>query len=477
VRSYIFAAVVGILVLSVAAGCAKKTVTSSADQYSVIEEKAKAPEKRVNPYAYQKFTMAQQAFELGNYEEAIDLWNDVLEMGPVNFPYIYETHIRLGLAYFKSGSTSQAITQFREAVKLDPTKVEGHYDLGNAYLKQGAYESAIIELRKAIAIKPDVDKAYLNLGVAYINQNRYYEAVEALNRGLLMADERLRESFTDNIEVAYRQWGVSLIMLGKEEEALQKIQAAIGLDPKDPTAYLLLAKLYLERGDYDRAVLLYQRAYEADPEKVKEQGEKLVPLTHGNEARSLKMANLYESKGKLKEAIKHYLDAVGANPDNSRLYLKIGDLYYKTGNKGKAIEWYHYFMVRWPNDPMSLEIKQHIARLEGPKTEGPVRVMGSWAGIGYDPETFTIQGASDRFPAGTRVYRLCLIDNLFGKHRILRRLFRPDGSVHYEELIEREFFIDRVPMISHDVCNRRGLWKQVWIIDDAIEAEVTFEIY
>ncbi len=476
-KRYMFVALVGVLSLLVVVGCAKKAVKTTTDQYSVIEEKAKAPEKRVNPYAYQKFTAAQQAFDTGNYGEAIKLWNEVLEMGPTNFPYTYDTHVRLGLAYFKSGAVPLAIEQFKEAVKLDPTKVEGHYNLGNAYLRQGAYQSAIIELKKAIAIKPDIAEAYLNLGVAYINQNRYREAIDVLNRGSLLADAKLRESFTKNIEIAYKQWGAALMMFGMEDEALQKLQTAIELDPKDSATYLLLAKFYLERGDYDRAVLLYQKAYEADPEKAKERGKKLVPYTAGNEARSLKMARLYESKGKLKEALRHYIAAVGANPDNSKLYLKIGDLYYKTGDEKKAIEWYHKFLVRWPSDPMSIEIEQHIARLKGPRSKGPVKVVGAWAGIGYDPDTFTIQGASDRFPAGTRVYRLCLIDNFFGEHKILRRLFRPDGSVHYEELIEREFFIDRVPLISHDVLSRRGLWKQIWIIDDNIQAEVTFEIY
>lgn len=469
-------ACLGILLIVIAFGCAKKKSAPQVDQYSVIEEKSKSPE-RVSPYAYQQYTSAQQAFDRRDYQEAIELWKYVLGMGPKNFPYIYETRIKLGLAYFNLGDVSSAVAQFQEAIKLDPSRVEGHYNLGNAHIKRGAYERAVIELKKAVAIKPDLDKAYLNLGVAYINQSRYHEAVDVLNRGYLITDEPTQKSFMDNIKIAYRQWGVSLITLGREEDALMKIQTAIELDPKEPLNYLILARLYLEKGDYERAILLYQRAYEADPKKVTELGAKLVPYVPADETKSLKMAELFESKGNLKEAIKYYSDAVSAKPDESRLYLKIGDLYYKVGDAKQATEWYHRFLVKWPNDPMALEIKQHIARIEGPKEQGPVRVVGAWAGIGYDPDSSTITGGSDRFTLGTRVYRLCLIDNFFGNHRVVRKLFRPDGSVHYEETIVREFFVDRVPLVSFDVLKNRGMWRQVWIIDDQLQAEVAFEIY
>lgn len=475
-KRYALIACIGILLITIAFGCAKKKPKPQLDQYSVIEEKSKAPEW-VSQYAYQQYTLAQQAFDQGNYQQAIELWKYVLGMGSKNFPYIYETRIKLGLAYFNLGDLSSAISEFQEAIKLDPSRVEGHQNLGNAYLKRGAYERAVIELKKTIAIKPDLDKAYLNLGVAYINQSRYHEAIDVLNRGYLIADEPSQKSFMDNIKIAYRQWGMALIALGKEEDALMKIQAAIELDPKDAMSYLVLARFYLEKGDYERAILLYQRAYEADPKKVAELGAKLVPYTPSDEAKSLKMAELFESKGNFKEAIKYYIDAVSAKPDESRLYLKIGDLYYKIGENKQAIEWYHRFLVKWPNDPMALEIKQHIMRIEGPREQGPVKVVGAWAGIGYDPESSSIIGGSDRFTLGTRVYRLCLIDNFFGKHKVVRRLFKPDGSVHYEETIVREFFVDRVPLVSFDVLKIRGMWRQVWIIDDQLQAEVAFEIY
>jgi len=475
-RRSILLAFLGILLVAVCMGCAKKKLKPQINQYAVVEEKAKSPEM-INPYAYQKYTAGQQAFDRGDYQEAIEQWKYVLDMGPKNFPYIYETRVKLGLAYFNAGNVARAILQFQEAIKIDPTRVEGHYNLGNAYLKRSANERAIIELRKAIAIKPDLDKAYLNIGVAYINQGRYREAMDVLNRGYLISDEQSQKSFMSNIEMTYRQWGASLIILGKEQDALPKIQAAIELDPKEPANYLILARLYLEKGDYERAILLYQRAYEANPEKMKELGARLVPYVPGDEASLLRMAELYESKGSLKDAIKYYTDAVSAKPDDSRLYLKIGDLYYQIQDSKQAIEWYNKFLIKWPNDPMASEIKEQIARIEGPKEVGPVRVAGAWAGIGYEPENFTIVGGSDRFPLGTRVYRLCLIDNFFGNHKVVRKLFRPDGSVHYEETIVREFFVDRVPLVGYDVLRIRGMWRQVWIIDDQLEAEVVFEIY
>ena len=54
----------------------------------------------------------------------------------------------------------------------------------------------------------------------------------------------------------------------------------------------------------------------------------------------LDIAQKYILKGQSKKAIKEYLKLVESNPQDKRLHLKLGDLYLKNVEEGKAIEEY-----------------------------------------------------------------------------------------------------------------------------------------
>lgn len=53
--------------------------------------------------------------------------------------------------------------------------------------------------------------------------------------------------------------------------------------------------------------------------------------------RSLDLAQKYILKGQPRKAIEEYIKLIEADPKDKRLYLKLGDLYYKNGDNEKAI--------------------------------------------------------------------------------------------------------------------------------------------
>lgn len=85
--------------------------------------------------------MLSQALELsnaGNYEEAILLYETVIEIEPNN----YEAGYGLGHAYRSTGRTTDAISILEKTAKLSTDDKRAMYELGYSYLDAGEYQKA-----------------------------------------------------------------------------------------------------------------------------------------------------------------------------------------------------------------------------------------------------------------------------------------------------------------------------------------------
>ena len=76
----------------------------------------------------------------------------------------------LGLAYERTGRTSQAIAEYHEALRLDPAMLEARYGLSAICAKIGDLEGAIRLLREVIKAAPDFGEAHYNLGLNLWNK-------------------------------------------------------------------------------------------------------------------------------------------------------------------------------------------------------------------------------------------------------------------------------------------------------------------
>ncbi|MFA7659087.1 MAG: tetratricopeptide repeat protein [Candidatus Gastranaerophilaceae bacterium] len=73
-----------------------------------------------------------------------------------------------GIDYYKIGQYDQAITSFREAIRLDPNYVDAYYNLGSVleYLQQ--YDAALSVFKQIIVRKPDdYDSVYKAAWLSY----------------------------------------------------------------------------------------------------------------------------------------------------------------------------------------------------------------------------------------------------------------------------------------------------------------------
>jgi tetratricopeptide (TPR) repeat protein len=125
------------------------------------------------------------------------------------------------------------------------------------FAESGSPAKAAAELEKAVRISPEFADAYSNLAVQHIRMNRFPAAVDELTRAIAIAGPNALML----CNLAYAQ-----INLGRVQESLASVRAALRLDAGYPQAHLILGSiLAADPRTRAEAIPHLERAAEAIP--------------------------------------------------------------------------------------------------------------------------------------------------------------------------------------------------------------------
>ena len=127
--------------------------------------------------------LAQAYAEQEKWEQAQDLYTQILQANPNNF----KAHKWQGYLYKDRDMPDEAIYHFRRVVALNPDAYAVHNALGALLCMQGAVDEGIGHLQRAVQIAPTYVWGYSNLGAALKLQQRDEEARLYLDRALQIA--------------------------------------------------------------------------------------------------------------------------------------------------------------------------------------------------------------------------------------------------------------------------------------------------
>jgi hypothetical protein len=96
----------------------------------------------------------------------------------------WEAHARLGLVFSKEGRLDEAISQYREALRLKPDDADAHYDLANALYRKGLWDEAISQYREDLKLSPDDPEGHNNLGGVLFQKGNRNEAITQFQEAL-----------------------------------------------------------------------------------------------------------------------------------------------------------------------------------------------------------------------------------------------------------------------------------------------------
>jgi tetratricopeptide (TPR) repeat protein len=139
---------------------------------------------------------------------------------------------------------SEAATQAKLALKLDPRVPEAHFILGEIAIAHAQIDDAIAELNQEIAINPGYAMAHYRLGDAYSRREDWDHAVAPLERSVWL---------NPNYSAPFILLGKGYLKQKKFADAEGVLRHALRLDPQNLSAHYLLGQTYMQEGKTEDA--------------------------------------------------------------------------------------------------------------------------------------------------------------------------------------------------------------------------------
>ena len=99
----------------------------------------------------QTFALAFQNHQKNNFQEAENLYNEILKINPDHFKSIFY----LGSLLAQTRNFAKAKQLFQKAVQIQPNYAEAYNNLGYSFKELGQLDKAVANFHKAFSIKPD----------------------------------------------------------------------------------------------------------------------------------------------------------------------------------------------------------------------------------------------------------------------------------------------------------------------------------
>ena len=198
-------------------------------------------------------------------------------------------YLERGRALLEDGRLNEAIDQLARATSLDPKLTQAHSLLAVAYDRKGLHERAEDSYKRAIEVNENDPQSLNNLGYSlYLNGN-YRAAVDKLKRAARLApsDARILNNLAlaqvrvGKYDDAYRNFARAggefqghsniaalLVRVGREDRAVEHLEAARRLQPNSQNVLQQLADLYDRAGRKDKADEARQALQAADNQRA-----------------------------------------------------------------------------------------------------------------------------------------------------------------------------------------------------------------
>ncbi|QQS34625.1 MAG: tetratricopeptide repeat protein [Ignavibacteriales bacterium] len=177
--------------------------------------------QEMKPEAGKLYNAGNDMLKAGNYNGAIDSYDKALQIEKD-----YRIYYQKGQAQKKAGSLDAAKSSFEESIKLKSDFEAGYNALGGVYFSLGNFEAAIKNFEKVMEISKD---------------------------------NKTKNKVKTNLSLAYSKMGTTAMSDGNVNKAVEYLQKAVTMNNYD-AAYLSLAKLYSETGDWDKSISAAENA-------------------------------------------------------------------------------------------------------------------------------------------------------------------------------------------------------------------------
>lgn len=213
------------------------------------------------------------------------------------YPESYLGHKLLAECYEIEGGMRRAIEEYVTAVDINKKDYKSYFKIADLLRDLGKKDEAIQMLDTLVKTKPDCYEASCLLGELLCEQERFKEAAnvyhEALkyrpadfdlyyNLGIVytrLSDFQMaKEMYERAAEINHRMYGANynlglIAFIQRDYDVAEKYFENSLYDELEPMAYYQLAKIYIYKGEKDKAINFLNKAIELEP-KIKSMAEK-----------------------------------------------------------------------------------------------------------------------------------------------------------------------------------------------------------
>ena len=155
-------------------------------------------------------------------------------------PRLSQAHSLLAVAYDRKGLHDRAGDSYRRALDANDRDPQAMNNLGYSLYLSGNYRAAVDKLKKAARLAPSDSRILNNLALAQVRLGKYDDAYRNFARA--------EGEFNGHSNLA-----ALLIRSGREEKAVEHLEAARRLQPESPNVLRQLAELYDRTGRGEKA--------------------------------------------------------------------------------------------------------------------------------------------------------------------------------------------------------------------------------
>ncbi|MCP4724116.1 MAG: tetratricopeptide repeat protein [bacterium] len=280
----------------------------------------------------------------------------------------------LALNELIAGNNSKAKDLFVEAVRFDTNNIDAYLKLGMLYRLDNNPGKAL-KIHKELMIRPNLSNSllvdiYNNIVEDLIDLKNYNEALSYVEKTLSIDPhnkwaleiqpeiytfkEDWKNAFkflktnTEQPETKSRQLaiykianGLKLMEVDEFHDARILFKEAIKLDKAYPPPYLLLGEAYSKEERIEDAVKVWREFSEEVPEKA------YMVFDFLDQA--------YFQTGNYGAMEVFYTKLIEQDPDNCKALLKLGEIYFKKGEKDKAFDMTERSLKINPHSPHGLK--------------------------------------------------------------------------------------------------------------------------
>jgi tetratricopeptide (TPR) repeat protein len=284
-----------------------------------------------------------------------------------------------GVGYFRKKEWDAAITDFNEAIRLNPQDNVLFGNRADSYRNLKQWDRAIADINKAVQLNPKNRRNYYIRGLIFYDQDNYDRAIPEFSQAIKI-DAKYDEAYyyrgrsfflkkdyksaipdftaSTKLDPKYAPtWfyrGLSYERLENLNQALEDYNRAISIDDGHGSARHNRGMIKLGRGDYDGAIEDFTVSIRTSADEISHNSRGVA----------------YRNKGEFQLAMSDFNEAIRFDPKYARPYYHRGMLHSRAGATDLAVADLRKAVEL---DPQSREARDALSRAESMLASSPPR--------------------------------------------------------------------------------------------------------